>query len=133
MKKLIQKIKKKIKRWLAHKIGCYTIDEIPPRNYTIINRPRECITLNLAVSTYTELFETEMGLNFVKLRIKEALRDFAFKELPKYMDYIITTNPAGPYQTVRCQLNVVPPINEESLADLLAEKETEVDKEIQGV
>ena len=133
MKKLIQKIKKKIKRWLAHKIGCYTIDEMPPRNFTIVNRPRECITLNLAVSTYTELFETDMGLEFVKLRIKEALSNFALKELPKCMSYVITSSPAGPYRIVRCQLDVVPPINEESLADLLAEKETIVDKEIRGI
>ena len=125
MKKLIKKIKKKIKKWLARKIGVYTIEDIHPQ---ITVKPAKCVTLNLAVSNYAELFETETGLDFIKLQIKEALCDFAIKELPKYMDYIITTSPANPYRIVRCQLNVVPPINEESLADLLAEKETKVDK-----
>ena len=130
MKKLIKKIKKKIKKWLARKIGVYTIEDIPPRDVALaVGRTVEPITLSVAVSTYTELFETETGLDFVKLKIKEAICDFAIKELPKCMSFTTETNPAGPYQIVRCQLNVVPPVDKESLADLLAEKETEGDKE----
>lgn len=122
MKKLI----KKIKKWLARKIGVYTIEDIHPQ---ITVKPAKCITMKFAVSTYTELFEAETGLDFVRLRIKEALCDFALKELPKCMSYVITSSPAGPYRIVRCQLDVVPPVDEKSLAELLAEKETKVDKE----
>lgn len=118
MKKLI----KKIKKWLVHKLGAYTIDEVPPQLTT--GKTIEPITLSVAVSPYTELFETETGLNFVKLKIKEALCDFAIKELPKYMGYIIHKALAEPYRIVRCKLIVVPVVDEKSLADLLAEKES---------
>lgn len=129
MKKLIKKIKKKIKRWLAHKIGVYTIEDIPLRNLTIVSRPVECISLNIAISNDAWLFESEAGLDFVKLRIKKAICDFALKELPKYMSFATETSPAGPYRIVKCRLDVVPPKNEDSLANLFAEKETEGNKE----
>lgn len=130
MKKLI----KKIKKWLVHKLGAYTIDEIPTRNVALaVGKTVEPITLSVAVSTYTELFETETGLNYVKLRIKEALSNFALKELPKYMGYIIHRGLAEPYRIVRCKLIVVPIVDEKSLADLLADKKTEIDKEIRGI
>jgi len=120
MKKLI----KKFKKWLVHKLGAYTIDEMPSRNLTVVNRPVEPITLSVAVSDESHLFETETGLNYVKLRIKEALCDFAIKELPKYMGYIIHRGLAEPYRIVRCKLMVVPVVDEKPLADLLAEKES---------
>lgn len=131
MKKLI----KKIKKWIIHKLGGYTIGEISSRNLTIVNRSVGCVTLSVAISPYRELFETETGLNLVKLKIKEALCDFAIKELPKYMSYVTHTGLAEPYRIVRCKLMVVPPvaIDEKPLADLLADKETKEDKEIRGV
>ena len=121
----MNKLTKKIKKWLAHKIGVYTIEEIPPQNFTIINRPRECLSLNLAIPNDAQLFESEAGLDFIEFKIKEEIRNFAIKELPKYMSFTIETNPMSPYQTVRCQLDIVPPVDKESLAELLTKKKTE--------
>ena len=125
MKKLI----KKIKKWIVYKLGAYTKEEIPYKNFTIVNKQVGRVSLDIGIPNEAlEMLSEDDHYDFVRLRIKEALCDFALKELPKCMSYVITASTAGPYQIVRCQLHVVPPENGESLANLFAEKETIVDK-----
>ena len=129
MKKLI----KKIKRWIVHKLGACTIDEIPSRNFTTVYRPPRCVTLSVAIPNEAlEMLPEASHYDFVKFEIKESIRDFAIKVLPELMSYTIELRGSNP--VVKCRLDVVPPvaIDEKPLADLLADKETKEDKEIRG-
>lgn len=124
MKKLI----KKIKKWIVHKLGAYTNEEIPYRNFTIINKKVGSVTLDITIPNEAlEMLPEDSHHDFVKFQIKESIRDFANKVLPNLMSY--TIEPRGSNWAVRCLLEVVQPVNGESLAELLAEKETEEDKE----
>lgn len=128
MKKLV----KKVKKWLVHKLGACTIEEIPPQKYTVINRPVECISLDIYIpNEVSEMLSEASRCDFAKLKIKESIRDFAIKVLPELMSY--TTETKGLGQIVRCRLDIVPPINKISLVELLTEKRIERDKETRGI
>ena len=127
MKKLI----KKIKKWLAHKLGVDAIDEIPTQKFTVINKPLVAnISLDIAIPNealemLSELSEADY-YNFVKFEIKKSVGDFAVKVLPELMSYTIETR--GSNQIIRCRLDVVPPIDKAPLAELLTKQKIEEDK-----
>jgi len=119
MKKLI----KKFKKWLIHKLGAYTKEEIPYKNIAIINKQIGRISLDITIPNEAlEMLSEANHYDFVKFEIKESIHNFARKVLPELMSYTIEKR--GSNQVVRCLLEVVPPVNGESLADLLAEKES---------
>jgi hypothetical protein len=117
MKKLI----KKIKKWLIRKLGAYTPEEVYSQNFALTaSKPHaECLSLNLAISNDAMLFKSEAGLDLVKLKVKDAICNFAINELPKYMSFVIEFSPPrGLSFVIKCGLNVIP-VMQGSLADFL--------------
>ena len=127
----MKKLAKKVKKWLVHKLGACTIEEMFPQKFTVINRPVECISLDIYIpNEASEMLSEGSRCDFAKLQLKESIRDFANKVLPELMSYTIETR--GSSQVVRCRLDIVPPINRISLVELLTEKRIERDKETRG-
>lgn len=118
----MKKLTKKIKKWLAHKLGVDAIDEIPSQKFTVINKPLVAnISLDIAIPNEAlEMLSEADHYNFVKFEIKKSVGDFAVKVLPELMSYTIETR--GSNQIIRCRLDVVPPVTKASLAELLTEK-----------
>ena len=123
MKKLI----KKFKKWLIHKLGGYLCED----GYTKTIDYCETITkpahLKFAVKIppRTSFRNKDEQFQYTKDALQHLLGIAVVSELPTFMSYVIESSPINLDRVIECQLDVIPPVNRVSLADLFAEEETE--------